>query len=194
MSPVGILSNTNAAAECAPINSGNPDLTQGGGDFQNGSFSIPVTGVYAPNLNGARVQQLPNVSRVLLPLTNGITQCDPNNVTNQYQVTLSLSGAHGLPTSITLSPVPANCQNEETAFVAPATSATFLFSSRQSFVCTLSTAPDTFAASSVLTARGRGETEVVIVSGRAVNAVFPSATPSPTAGGSRATLRVIVLS
>ena len=125
------------------------------------------------------VLQLPNVSRVQLPLTNGITQCG-NTQTNQYQVTLSLSGANGLPTEITLSPVPANCQNEETAFVAPATSATFLFSSRQSFVCTLSTAPLEFAASSVLTAQGTGETEVVIVSARAVNSAFPSATPSPT--------------
>ena len=190
--PVGILSNTTAAAECAPITAGNPDTSQVGGDYQNGCFSTPITSFGQTNANGARVQQLPNVSRAQLPLTNGVTQCGPSQ-TNQYQVTLSLSGANGLPTSITLSPVPANCQNEETAFVAPATSATFLFSSRQSFVCTLSTAPLEFAASSVLTAQGTGETEVVIVSGRAVNSVFASATPSPTAGGSRATLRVIVL-
>src|SRR5580658_3364239 len=190
--PVGILSNTTAAAECAPIGSGPQDTSQVGGNYQNGAYALPITSFGQTNANDARVQQLPNVSRVQLPLTNGVTQCG-NTQTNQYQVTLSLSGANGLPTSITLSPVPANCQNEETAFVAPATSATFLFSSRQSFVCTLSTAPLEFAASSVLTAQGTGETEVVIVSGRAVNAVFSSATPSPTAGGSRATLRVIVL-
>lgn len=189
MSPVGIIvSNTTAAAECAAAGAGSPDLNQGGTSaLQNGCAAYPSN-----NVNSAVVRQLPNVSRVLLPLTNGVTQCAPNQ-TNQFQVTLSLSGANGLPTSMTLSPVPANCQNEETAFVAPATSATFLFSSRQSFVCTLSTAPLEFAASSVLTARGTGETEVVIVSGRAVNSVFPSATPSPTAGGARATLRVIVL-
>jgi hypothetical protein len=188
MSPVGIIvSNTTAAAECAPIGSGNPDLNQAGTSaLQNGCAAYPSNSV-----NSVIVRQLPNVSRVQLPLTNGVTQCGPSQ-TNQYQVTLSLSGANG-PTSITLSPVPANCQNEETAFVAPATSATFLFSSRQSFVCTMSTAPLEFAASSVLTARGTGETEVVIVSARAVNSVFASATPSPTAGGSRATLRVIVL-
>jgi hypothetical protein len=191
--PVGILSNTNASQECAPIGSGPQDTSQVGGNYQNGAYALPITSYGLVGQTDARVQQLPNVSRVLLPLTNGITQCDPNNVTNQYQVTLSLSGANDFPTSITLNPVPANCQNQETAFVSPATSATFLFSSRQSFVCTLSTAPLEFAASSVLTAQGRGETEVVIVSGRAVNAVFPSATPSPTAGGSRATLRVIVL-
>jgi hypothetical protein len=191
--PVNILSSANAAAECAAEGAGNPDTSQVGGNYQNGCFAISITD-YGRGLGqkAALVQQLPNVSRVQLPLTNGVTQCG-NTQTNQYQVTLSLSGANGLPTSITLSPVPANCQNEETAFVAPATSATFLFSSRQSFVCTLSTAPLEFAASSVLTARGTGETEVVIVSGRAVNSVFPSATPSPTAGGARATLRVIVL-
>lgn len=192
--PVGILSTATAAAEVAAEGAGNPDTSQVGGDYQNGAFAIGT--LQSPpqpaGLNAVRVQQLPNVSRVQLPLTNGITQCG-NTQTNQYQVTLSLSGANGLPTEITLSPVPANCQNEETAFVAPATSATFLFSSRQSFVCTLSTAPLEFAASSVLTAQGTGETEVVIVSARAVNSVFPSATPSPTAGGSRATLRVIVL-
>lgn len=186
--PVGIIvSNTTVAAECAAVGAGLPDLNQAGTSaLQNGCAAYPSNSV-----NSVIVRQLPNVSRVQLPLTNGVTQCG-NNQTNQYQVTLSLSGANGL-TSITLSPVPANCQNEETAFVAPATSATFLFSSRQSFVCTLSTAPLEFAASSVLTAQGRGETEVVIVSGRAVNSVFPSASPSPTAGGSRATLRVIVL-
>jgi hypothetical protein len=187
--PVGIIvSNTTAAAECAAVGAGLPDLNQAGTSaLQNGCAAYPSNGT-----NSVVVRQLPNVSRVQLPLTNGVTQCG-NTQTNQYQVTLSLSGARGLPTSITLSPVPANCQNEETAFVAPATSATFLFSSRQSFVCTLSTAPLEFAASSVLTAQGTGETEVVIVSARAVNAVFSSATPSPTAGGARATLRVIVL-
>jgi hypothetical protein len=192
--PVGIIvSNTTAAAECAAVGAGLPDLNQAGTSaLQNGCAAYPSQAYPSQNVNSAVVRQLPNVSRVQLPLTNGVTQCAPNQ-TNQFQVTLSLSGARGLPTSITLSPVPANCQNEETAFVAPATSATFLFSSRQSFVCTLSTAPLEFAASSVLTARGTGETEVVIVSGRAVNSVFPSATPSPTAGGARATLRVIVL-
>ena len=63
--PVNILSNANAAAECAPIGSGNPDTSQVGGDYQNGCFSVPVTGVYAPNLNAAKVQQLASVARVL---------------------------------------------------------------------------------------------------------------------------------
>lgn len=191
--PVNILSNANAAAECAAEGAGAPDLSQVGGDYQNGCFAAGA--LQSPpqpaGLNLARVQQLPSVARVGLPLTNGVTKCG-NTQTNQFQVVLSLTG-NNYPQSIVLSPVPANAQNQETAFVSPATSATFLFSSRQSFVCTLSTAPLEFASSSVLTAQGRGETEVVIVSGRAVNAVFPSATPSPTAGGSRATLRVIVL-
>jgi hypothetical protein len=191
MSPVGILSNTNASQECALIGSGPQDTSQVGGNYQNGAYALPITSFGQTNANDARVQQLPNVSRVQIPLTNGVTKCG-NTQTNQFQVVLSLSGANGLPTEITLSPVPADNLNSETSFVAPATS-NFLFSSRQSFVCTLSTAPDEFAASSVLTAQGRGETEVVIVSGRAVNSVFPSASPSPTAGGSRATLRVIVL-
>ena len=186
--PVGIIvSNTTAAAECAAVGAGLPDLNQAGTSaLQNGCAAYPSNGV-----NAVVVRQLPNVSRVQIPLTNGVTKCG-NTQTNQFQVVLSLSGANG-PTEITLSPVPGDNLNNETVFTAPATSATFLFSSRQSFVCTLSTAPLEFAASSVLTAQGTGETEVVIVSARAVNSVFPSATPSPTAGGSRATLRVIVL-
>lgn len=174
---------------------GYPDANNGqqtGGDQQNGSWasgSIGQTDLGGPN--AGVIEGLPGAQRVRLPLTNGVTQCDPNNVTNQYQVFLSLSG-NKYPQTITLSPVPATCQNEETEFISPAT-AQYLFSSRQRLVCSCSTTPEEFSASCTITAVGRGETEVVVVNPRAVNSMFASATASPTAGGSRATLRVIVL-
>jgi hypothetical protein len=184
MSPVGqvLISNT------APEGSGDPETSQAGTtNGQNGCAVYPPETAIAGN---GIVRLFPGAQRVQL-IGSGISQCDPENITNQYQVTLSLS-ENGHPQSIVLSPVPANCQNEETEFIAPAT-AQYLFSSRQRFVCSCSVAPDTFSPSCIITATGRGESEVVIVNPRAVNSMFTGATASPTAGGSRATLRVIVL-
>jgi hypothetical protein len=135
---------------------------------------------------------LPGVQNVQLSGA-GITEC-ANSQTNEFQVTLSLSGTKGLPKSIVLSPTPANASNQETSFTGPAT-ALYLFSSRNVAIASCSVNKNTFSATCTITAVGlQGETEITLVNPRAVNSQFAGASASPTAGGSTASLLVRVVS
>ena len=188
--PVNIISSSaNATAECCPAETGDPSISQAGTTNEmNGcaAYQIGRSSHYV-----AEVRMLPGVQNVQL-IGAGITQCDPENVTNQYQVTLSLSG-NGHPPSIVLSPVPANCRNQVTEFVSPA-APLYLFSSRNVAIARCSVDKNTFSPTCTVTAAGlQGETEITIVNPRACNSMFTGAIASPTAGGSTASLRVIVL-
>ena len=126
-----------------------------------------------------------NVVAETAPLTNGIANA-ANSATNQLKVTLHVGDTLGL------NPIPADCQQNATAVTAPNTPV-YLFSSRNSYVCTCSTTPNQWAASCTILAKNVGQTECVIVSGRTVNASFSSATPAAVAGGATCSLLVQVV-
>jgi hypothetical protein len=163
--PVGILSNANAAAEVAPIGSGPQDTSQVGGDYQNGAYAVGT--LQSPpqpgGLNVVRVQQLPALTRVQLPLANNpmVAQKGPQ----EYAVTLSLSGTDTLQ----LSPAFANSQNVPTAPVSPSVPA-FTYTCRNIYVATVS-------PSGLVTGHNRGECTILVSAIRGVNATFASATP-----------------
>ena len=151
--PVNTISNpANTAAECALITDGNPDVTQGGGDYMNGC------GAFTPNTSTrVVVRQLPSVARCILPLTGGVHWA-ANRETGQYAVTLHVGD------TLTLSPLPANAQNQETVFTSPAGNIGFLFSSRQTNVVSLNVDKNTFVQSAIATAQDIGTTTIEIVS------------------------------
>lgn len=180
--PVGIVNSSTAAIVAAPL-VGALDTTQVGGNFQNGCFPEPSLPYSTPFFT-LRVQQLPSVARCILP-TGGVTRVGETEC-NQYQVVLHVGD------SLMLAPQPADDQNVETAFVSPAGNIGFLFSSRQIQCVTCSTTPNQFSSTCVLTAVSQGITTVEVVAPRAVNSVFPTATPSPSAGGSGLSLIVRV--
>jgi Bacterial Ig-like domain (group 2) len=176
--PVGILSNANATAECAAVGAGNPDTSQVGGDYQNGSFSIPVTGPYGSGFNVARVQQLPALTRVILSGSGNptVTKIGPQ----EYSATLSLSGTD----TVQLSPAYANSQNVPTAQVAPAVPA-FTYTSRNSYVATVS-------PTGMVTGLHIGECTVLVSAFRGINATFAGATPPAGLTGCEIALELAV--
>ncbi len=149
--------------------------------------NAPPPGYWTP-LPVQVLEQIPAPVNVQLPLTDGVTRVGSPQ---QYRVTLSLSGAHSLPTSITLAPTAANSQNSPVLAVAPNVFV-YQFRSRQELVVTLSTEPNDYAATAVLTAVALGGAEVQITIPRACNLPFTNASPSGTEG-SQAVLQVTVV-
>jgi hypothetical protein len=162
--PVGIIVNAATAdAECAASGAGSPDLSQVGGDYQNGCAAYEVTtGVGEPYYRSL-VRQLPGVQRVQLPAGSNpsVVQKGPQ----EYFVTLSL-GEHQ---TLQLSPGMGNCQQAPSAAVSP-NAFSFVYTSRNINVATVSNA-------GLITPVGRGECVILIGSVRGVNAPFVGATP-----------------
>jgi hypothetical protein len=121
-------------------------------------------------------EAIPANVRVQLALASGITRLGPS----QYAVSLSLSGTD----TVQLTPNAADAQQDETSAVSP-NSFTWSFVSRNVNVATVN-------SSGLITAVGRGQCEVRVISSRAVNASFVGATPSGTEG-TDATIQVTVL-
>lgn len=147
----------------------NPDPTQVGSRACGG-----WDGGQASGGNQQEVfQGVPANVRVQL---SGVTKIGPN----QYSTTLSLSGANTLQ----LVPNAADAQQNPTSAVAP-NSFTWKFSSRNVNVAKVN-------SSGLVTAVGRGQSEIVVRSFRQVNASLSGATPSGTEGVD-ATIQITVL-
>jgi hypothetical protein len=121
------------------------------------------------------LEQIPAPVNVQLGGTAGVRQVGSPQ---QWAVTIHLGD------TLQIVPTMANAQNVAVAAVAPNVF-TYQYASRQSKVCTVD-------ANGLITATGRGEAEVEVISPRACNLPFPGAAPSGTEGV-RASLLVTVV-
>jgi hypothetical protein len=132
----------------------------------------------AAGLNGAApLELLPAPVNVQLGGTPGAVQ---QGSPQQWTVIMSLSDSPTLQIVANM----ANSQNEPVTAVAPQVFS-YTYVSRQSSVCTVN-------ADGLVTATGRGQTEIEVWSTRSCNASFVGATPSGTEGV-RASLIVTVV-
>jgi hypothetical protein len=165
--------SSTASYSGVPVNDQTGGLTQAG-SFKTGTAVAPVFGPnpvpgYAPSIGGqvqvAVGEGLPAAVMVQLTKNNGIVQ---TGSPQQYSVRIQ-NGS-----TLQLTPLTANAQNQLTSAVAPNVF-TYSFTSRNSHVATVD-------ANGLVTAVSRGEVEIVIQSTRSVNASFVGATPSGTEG------------
>jgi len=148
----------------SPEPTGNGQTSTGGWTTTAGLYTFEI-------LDGT-----PAPLNVQLGGTAGITQVGTKQ---QWAVSMSLSGS---PVQIVANM--ADAQNHAITAFAPNVFA-YTYISRQRFVATVS-------ASGLITATGRGQCEIEVISSRQCMASFPNATPSGTEGV-RASLLVTVV-